>query len=92
MNIKHDQTNTKGSFYIEEDNLRVAEMTYTKNGDYRIIIDHTEVAESQKGKGLGKALVYEAVEFARNHNLKILPLCPFARRVFQKNKEIQDVT
>ncbi len=31
-------------------------MTYTKNGNYRIIIDHTEVSGSQKGKGLGKKL------------------------------------
>jgi len=92
MNIQHDQSDTKGAFYIEEDGKRVAEMTYSKNGDYRIIIDHTEVSESQKGKGLGKKLVYFSVDYARDANLKILPLCPFARRMFQRNKDIQDVT
>ena len=65
MNIQHEQSDTKGAFYIEEDGTRVAEMTYTKNGDYRIIIDHTEVSESQKGKGLGKKLVYHSAEYAR---------------------------
>ena len=92
MNIQHEQTDTKGAFFIEEDGTRVAEMTYSKNGDYRIIIDHTEVSESQKGKGLGKALVYHAVDYARETGLKILPLCPFARRVFQRNKDLHDVT
>ena len=48
MNILHDQSDTKGVFYIEQNGLKVAEMTYSKNGDYRIIIDHTEVSESQK--------------------------------------------
>lgn len=92
MNIQHEQSDTKGAFYIEEDGTRVAEMTYTKNGDYRIIIDHTEVSESQKGKGLGKKLVYHSAEYARETGLKILPLCPFARRVFQRSKDLHDVT
>ena len=92
MEIKHDSAETKGSFYIERDGKRVAEMTYSKAGAERIIIDHTEVADETRGEGLGKKLVYEAVEFARENNLKILPLCPFARSVFSKNAEIRDVT
>ncbi|MAL16642.1 MAG: GNAT family N-acetyltransferase [Balneola sp.] len=92
MDIKHDTTETKGTFYIEMEGKRVAEMTYSKAGAERIIIDHTDVADETRGQGLGKKLVYEAVEFARKNNLKILPLCPFARSVFSKNSEIRDVT
>ena len=92
MDIKHDTTETKGTFYIEMEGKWVAEMTYSKAGAERIIIDHTDVADETRGQGLGKKLVYEAVEFARKNNLKILPLCPFARSVFSKNSEIRDVT
>ena len=92
MNILHDQSDTKGTFYIKQNGLKVAEMTYTKNGNYRIIIDHTEVSESQKGKGLGKKLIYHVANYAREMNIKILPLCPFARRVFQHDKDLHDVT
>lgn len=92
MQIKHDTAETKGSFYMERDGKRVAEMTYSKAGPKRIIIDHTEVADETRGEGLGKKLVYHAVEYARDKNLKILPLCPFARSVFSKNPEIRDVT
>jgi len=92
MNILHDQSDTKGTFYIKQNGLKVAEMTYTKNGNYRIIIDHTEVSESQKGKGLGKKLIYNVANYAREMNIKILPLCPFARRVFQQDKDLHDVT
>ncbi|MBO6524859.1 MAG: N-acetyltransferase [Balneolaceae bacterium] len=93
MEIQHEESNTKGAFFIEKDGARIAEMTYSKNGDYRIIIDHTEVSEAHKGEGFGKALVFRGVEYAREHNLKVLPLCPYARVVFRRNKEeFSDVT
>lgn len=92
MDIQHEQSETKGSFFIHRDGKKIAEMTYSKAGTERIIIDHTEVADETRGEGLGKELVYEAVTFARENNLKILPLCPFARSVFSKDKDIQDVT
>lgn len=93
MNINHEETNTKGAFFIEENGTRIAELTYSKNGDYRIILDHTEVSEEHKGEGLGKQLVFRSVEYAREKNLKILPLCPYARVVFRRNKEkFRDVT
>lgn len=93
MNIKHEDLKTKGAFFIEEEDKRIAELTYTKNGDYRIIIDHTEVKDSHSGQGLGKKLVYHAADYARKHQLKVLPLCPYARMVFRRYKEdFQDIT
>lgn len=92
MKIQHQESETKGAFYIFEDGQRIAELTYSKAGPERIILDHTDVSNEHRGENLGKKLVYHAVDFARKHNLKILPLCPFARSVFSKNKEIRDVT
>jgi predicted GNAT family acetyltransferase len=91
MDIQHEQSTSKGAFYIEENGARLAEMTYSKAGDALIIIDHTEVSDALRGKGAGKQLVSAAVDHARKNNLKILPLCPFAKSVFEKVKEFQDV-
>ena len=66
-------------------------MTYTWAGQNKFIIDHTEVSSNFKGLGIGKEMVYAAVNFARKNNLKILPLCPFAKAIFDKNNEIKDV-
>jgi predicted GNAT family acetyltransferase len=41
MEIKHEENDRKGAFYIEKDGIRHAEMTYSKAGKSRIIIDHT---------------------------------------------------
>jgi predicted GNAT family acetyltransferase len=91
MHIQHEQSGSKGAFYVEENGMRLAEMTYSKAGDTRIIIDHTEVSDALRGKGAGKQLVRAAVDLARKNNLKILPLCPFARSIFEKVKDFQDV-
>lgn len=91
MEIQHETTETKGAFFIEKDGDRIAEMTYSKAGETKIIIDHTEVRGEGRGKGYGKQLVKEGVEFARKNDLKIMPLCPFAKAIIQKTPEFQDV-
>ncbi len=87
MVIKHKQNDSKGSFYIEQGDNIDAEMTYSMAGESVMIIDHTEVADALRGKNIGYQLVKTAVEFAREHHLKILPLCPFAKAVFEKKKD-----
>lgn len=91
MIIQHEEGDTKGSFYIEDGDSRVAELTYSKRGSHKIIIDHTEVTEQLREKGVGKQLVMAAVEYARENDLKILPLCSFTKSVFEKVDEIRDV-
>ncbi len=91
MNIQHEAGNPKGRFFVNENGKKLAEMTYVWAGDTRIIIDHTEVDGSLRGKGAGKQMVSMAVEYARSKNITILPLCPFASSVFKKVAEFQDV-
>lgn len=91
MNIQQADDGKKGAFYIEEDGERIAEMTYVWAGEQKFIIDHTEVSDKLAGKGAGKQLVAKAVEFAREKGVKIMPLCPFANKVFKKTAEYQDV-
>lgn len=91
MEILKELNGHKGSFYIENDGERQAEMTYTMAGHETLIIDHTEVGDALRGKGAGLQLVKAAVEFARENNIKIIPLCPFAKSVFDKKEEIRDV-
>lgn len=68
-----------------------AKMTFVFAGENKIIIDHTEVNSGNNGKGFGKKMVEKAVEFARENGISILPLCPFAKSVFDKTPEFSDV-
>lgn len=89
--ITRENEGQKGRFTIFEDGEPAGEMTYTWAGESRIIIDHTGVDDRFGGKGFGKQLVMEAVAYARQTGIKILPLCPFAKRVFDKDPSLQDV-
>ena len=66
-------------------------MTFIFAGPERIIIDHTEVQPGNEGKGYGKQMVSAAVDYAREKHIKILPLCPFAKSVFDRMPEFRDV-
>lgn len=81
----------KGAFYIEVNGKQEALMTFVFVGDDKIIIDHTEVNPGNNGKGFGKKMVTKAVEFAREKGIKIIPLCPFAKSVFDRTPEFRDV-
>lgn len=91
--MKIEQVNeiNKGYFKAIDTNTEAGLMTYSWAGTDKIIIDHTEVNPDFKGQNVGKNMVLEAVAFARKSNIKILPLCPFAKSVFDKNPDLHDV-
>ena len=91
MEVKQRDNESKGAFYIEEDNKEVATMSYVWAGKDKIIIDETLVNDVLKGQGAGKLMLTKAVDFARSKGIKIIPLCPFAKSVFEKVKEFNDV-
>ena len=89
--ITHVLDGHKGAFVIDRDGRRLATMTYTLAGDDTIIIDHTDVDAALRGTGAGQAMVAAAVAWARDSARKILPLCPFARSVFERTPDYADV-
>ncbi len=91
MNIQQADNGKKGRFFIEVDGHEIAAMHYVYSGEKQFIIDHTEVAEAFEGRGLGKQLINAVVKFAREKELKIIPLCPYAKAVFGKSPELADV-
>ena len=91
MLIQRKDNGNKGMFYVAEETEPLAEMTYTMAAANKMIIDHTEVSDELRGKNVGYQLVHTAVEYARANNIKIIPLCPFARSVFNKKSEFGDV-
>ena len=91
MTIEHSNETKNGHFKVVANEVEAGRMTYTWAGEDRFIIDHTEVEEAYNGKGVGKEMLIKAVEFAREKGIKILPLCPFAKSVFDKTAEFRDV-
>jgi predicted GNAT family acetyltransferase len=89
--IEHEEKGHRGAFFILEDGKRVAEMTYSRANATLVIIDHTEVAASLGGQGVGRSLLDATVAWARETHTKIMATCPFASAQFAKDPSIRDV-
>ena len=62
--------------------------------DYRLEcgvmhITHTEVPPRLQGRGIAAALVQVALAHAREHGLKVNPLCSYARAYMQRHPDTQ---
>ncbi|UIR57771.1 N-acetyltransferase [Sphingobacterium sp. SRCM116780] len=91
MTIKNIEGEKKGQIIAEIEGKEAGVMEYTWAGSDKFIIDHTEVHAAFEGHGVGKKLVLEAVDYARNNDVKIMPLCPFAKSVFDRTEAFKDV-
>lgn len=92
ITISEEQTGSKGRYIATvAGHDEPGEMTYSRLGESRIIIDHTGVPDSLRGLGVGQALAVHAVEEARKAGLKIVPLCPFFRSQAERHPDWADV-
>lgn len=91
MIVQQTDDQKKGAFFVEQDAERLAEMTYSWAGEDKFIIDHTDVSDTLRGQGIGRHLLEAAVNFAREKQVKIIPLCPYAKSVFDKDPTLHDV-
>ena len=90
--IEHEDNEHKGRFFVKDGNAYLAQMTYSRAGAEKIIISHTEVDDRLKGQGTGKKMLDAIVAWARVQQLQIIPLCPFAKAMMEKNMdEYKDV-
>ena len=64
-------------------------LVYERRGE-RMILVHTEVPARFEGRGFGGMLVRAAVEYARAQQLRVVPVCPFARVYLQRHPEYAD--
>ena len=92
MKIEHQPEGEIGSFIAyDENDEQAGELAYRMEGADRMILDHTDVEEAFKGTGLGKKLLQAAIDHAREHGLKLRPLCTYAQLMFDRNSDWADV-
>ena len=91
MPIELEETGSKGRYVLRSPSGELDELTFTKVGEHRVIIDHTDVPDAFRGQGAGLRLVSRAVEDARAAGKTIIPLCPFANAQFRRHGEWADV-
>lgn len=91
MTIQHKEGENRGVFFLPDDEDILAQIVYTVSSDNTMIIEHTEVDDELRGNNFGYELVHKTVDYARMHGMKVSPVCPFAKAVFDKKPEFGDV-
>lgn len=56
-----------------------------------IVFTHTEVPSALEGRGLAGKLARTALEYAKTHQLTVIPLCPFVASYIRKHSEYQSL-
>ena len=82
--------NTGDAFTIRFSPRSSAELAYHVEGNL-IFLDSTYTPEEFRGRGFGARLVEAAISYAKEKNLKIVPVCPFAVEYFKKHPEHKDI-
>jgi predicted GNAT family acetyltransferase len=57
----------------------------------RLVITHVEAPPSLRGKGVAGQLMQGMLDQARAAQLKVLPLCPYARAWMQRRADYRDL-
>lgn len=91
IEIKHEHSSKEGTFYYEENDKRLAKLTYTIEAGQWLRAEHTIVDPSLGGQGIGKLLVEKCVLYALKNQYKIVPLCPFLAALINKTPTWQDI-
>ena len=66
-----------------KDGRLIGECVYEDGTEGRVIY-HTGVDEAFTGRGIAKRLVYKVLENAERKGLKVIPACPYARKVLEE--------
>jgi len=92
MTVQREQQGHRGAFYVERDGARAAELTFSASPDGKLVmLDHTEVGPPLRGQGMTRSLVEAAVVWAREQQIRLVPVCPVARAVFDREPAFRDV-
>jgi len=80
---------TTGRFELERDG-HVASLQYTVAGHVLALL-HTEIPDALRGSGIASTLAQTALDWARDHHLKVDVVCPFVAAFLETHREYSDL-
>lgn len=89
MDIKHNQE--AHQFLVDIDG-KVAKLDYSVAEEGKSLdFQSTFVPPELRGQKIGDKIVLFALNYARDHQLKVIPTCPFVKTVVERHPEYRDL-
>ena len=85
VEVVHNEAQSR--FEVSQDG-HLAELDYQRTGN-QILFTHTGVPAALEGRGIAGALVKTGLNYARDHGLEVVPLCPFVKGYIERKPEYQ---
>lgn len=87
LDIIHNEQAKRFETMVED---QMGYISYQERGD-TLVYDHTIVPQALGGRGIGSKLVKHALDYAHEHNKKVVPQCSFVSVYIDKHPEYQDL-
>ena len=85
--IQLEEGDGRGRYVLDLGGGSKAELTFGRERDGSMVVDHTFVPPRFRGKGIAAKLVERVVADAEKAGTKIVPLCPFVAAEFRRRPE-----
>ena len=91
VTVTREDAGGRQAFVLRVDGARLGSLDFTRPEAGVMRIEYVEVAPELRGRGLGRQLVQAAVDWARDSDLKVVPICGYARAVITRDPEMSTV-
>ena len=88
LKIEHDLEQKK--FKAVVDGIE-SYISYKMQSPSVMDLEHTVVPKELGGRGYAAGLTRYVIDYAREHGLKIIPTCPYARAYFVKHPQVKNL-
>ena len=85
VSIEREELNGVHEFVLRIDGERHGFLEFTRPEVGLMRIEYVEVSPALRGTGLGRQLVEKAVGFAKDAQLRVVPICSYARAVITRD-------
>ncbi len=89
--IQYFQSTQNDGYEAFYNGKKVGEITFVRVGIDKLIIDYTAVEPEFRHRNIGLTLVRNVADMARSQHRHVITLCPFARAMFNKFSEFDDI-
>ncbi len=89
--VQYFISDTRDGFDAIINGTKVGEITFVRIGADKLIIDYTGVNPEYRNQHIGLTLVRNVANMARAQNRHVITLCPFARAMFNRFSEFDDI-
>lgn len=84
IEIKHNSEKNRFDLFLNDKEAGEIEYEIRRN---KILLMHTGVRKEHEGKGFARLLLEFAINYAKENELRVQPICSYTKRVFERNPE-----